>query len=95
MISVCGKHEAFAPVQPMKCLQREIDFHSARDIQESARPRLGLVQRGEFLTAKNRFLAHEMLPNQIRMLGGRLFQRKPDHALLTAGDSETGSCERS
>src|SRR4051812_47758368 len=66
----------------MEVLNRKIDLHAARHVEEHAGAYLRTVQRGEFLPAENCLFAHEVFAEKLRVLGGGLLKRQPDHAFL-------------
>ena len=85
MRRVCGKDGGVLAVEPMENLDRHLDLHAFRHVEESAGTDARFVQRGEFRGAERRRLRHEMLPEKLFVL---------DHAALERLQDDPARAER-
>ena len=70
-------------VEPVENLNRQLHFHAARHVNESAGTDEGLVERGELRRPERGWLRHEMPAEQIFVLEQGSFERHQDHAALS------------
>src|SRR5437773_8053090 len=61
--------------QPVKNFDRQLEFHRAWDVNESAGAGLGTMKGRKFCGPEGSWLGHEMFPHKALMLDQRTFQR--------------------